>query len=297
MESIDRIMAHYGFTSRDAENLRQLHPIMERFRDRFPTEFYNHIKSFEDTPKFLKDEETIKRHQDGLKVWFMKLFSGEYNNQYLKDLEQIGSAHVKINLSAHYVNAAMHFVKWFCGRILREEISDEKERLYLWGSIEKMLDINLDALTSSYIEEERKHYFISQSVESHLIDFARRFSYGLNLFLVLGLVLMGVTVLGLFVYDVTHIFAGDIEKGLIGTLGSLLMLWVVIELVDTEIKHLKGGKFAIKVFVGVALVAVIRKLLIIMLKSEAIEDQFSLIAAIAVLGAVYWLISRIEQPK
>jgi len=294
MESIDRIMAHYGFTSRDAENLRQLHPIMERFRDRFPIEFYNHIKNFEDSPRFLKDEETIKRHQDGLKVWFMKLFSGEYNNQYLKDLEHIGSAHVKINLSAHYVNAAMHFVKWFCGKILRDEISDEKERLYLWGSIEKMLDINLDALTSSYIEEERKHYFISQNVESHLIDFARRFSYGLNLFLVLGLVLMGVTVLGLFVYDVTHIFAGDIEKGLLGTLGSLLMLWVVIELVDTEVKHLKGGKFAIKVFIGVALVAVIRKLLVIMLKAEAIEAQFSLIAAIAVLGAVYWLISRIE---
>ncbi len=294
MESIERIMVHYGFTSRDAENLRQLHPIMERFKDRFPTDFYNQIKSFEDTPKFLKDDETIKRHQEGLKVWFMNLFSGEYNNQYLKDLERIGSTHVKISLSAHYVNAAMHFVKWFCGKVLREEISDEKERLFLWGSVEKILDINLDALTSSYIEEERKHYFISQNVESHLIDFARRFSYGLNLFLVLGLVLMGVTVLGLFVYDVTHIFAGDIEKGLLGTLGSLLMLWVVIELVDTEIKHLKGGKFAIKVFIGVALVAVIRKLLVIMLKAEAIEAQFSLIAAIAVLGAVYWLISRIE---
>lgn len=294
MESIDRIMAHYGFTSRDAENLRLLRPIMERFRERFPIEFYNQIKNFEDTPAFLKDDETIKRHQEGLKVWFMNLFSGEYNNLYLKDLERIGSTHVKINLSAHYVNAAMHFVKWFCGKVLREEISDEKERLFLWGSVEKILDINLDALTSSYIEEERKHYFISQNVESHLIDFARRFSYGLNLFLVLGLVLMGVTVLGLFVYEVTHIFAGDIEKGLLGTLGSLLMLWVVIELVDTEIKHLKGGKFAIKVFIGVALVAVIRKLLVIMLQAEAIEAQFSLIAAIAVLGAVYWLISRIE---
>lgn len=295
MESIERIMAHYGFTSRDAGNLRQLSPIMEKHRDQFPIEFYNHIKNFEDTPKFLKDEETIKRHQDGLKVWFMNLFSGEYNDQYLKNLEQIGSAHVKISLSAHYVNAAMHFVKWFCGKILRDEIHDEKERLYLWGSIEKMLDINLDALTSSYIEEERKHYFISQHVESYLINFAKRFSYGLNLFLVMGLVLMGVTVLGLFVYDVTHIFAGDIEKGLLGTLGSLLMLWVVIELVDTEIKHLKGGKFAIKVFIGVALVAVIRKMLVIMLKAEAIEAQVSLIAAIAVLGAVYWLISRIES--
>ncbi len=47
------------------------------------------------------------------------------------------------------------------------------------------------------------------------------------------------------------------------------MLWVVIELVDTEVEHLQGAKFTIKVFVGVALVAVIRKILITSLKSDA----------------------------
>lgn len=294
MESIENIRAHYGFTAHDAENLRKLGPVMEKYVEGFPKEFYQHVKNFEETSKYLKDKETIERHQAALKDWFRNLFSGIYTNSYLKELERIGMVHVMIKLPAHYVNAAMHFVKLFCGRAIRAEISDERERLYLWGSVEKILDINLDAMTSSYIEEERRSYFISEEVESYLINFAKRFSYGLNLFLVIGLVLLGVTVLGLFAYDVSHLFAGDMEKGLLGTLGSLLMLWVVIELVDTEIKHLKGGKFAIKVFIGVALVAVIRKLLVIMLKAEAVEAQVSLIAAVAVLGAVYWLISRIE---
>jgi len=73
------------------------------------------------------------------------------------------------------------------------------------------------------------------------------------------------------------------------------MLWVVIELMDTEIKHLRGGKFAVKVFISVALVAVIRKILVTSLKSEAVEAQISLIAAVAVLGIVYWLIAKVEK--
>ena len=101
-------------------------------------------------------------------------------------------------------------------------------------------------------------------------------------------------VLGLFAYDVTLIFRGDIEKGLLATLGSLLMLWVVIELMDTEVDHLKGGKFSIKVFLSVAMVAVIRKILVASLKSGYVSAQLSLIAALAVLGMVYWIVSKTE---
>ncbi len=293
MESMDRIKAHYGFTVDDARNLRDISGLMGRYSDDFVVAFYDYVKNFEDAPKFLKDEATIKKHQDSLKGWFMELFSGEYGNDYLERLEKIGAAHVKIDLHAHYVNAAMHFVKRYVTELLRKEISDPGEAAYIMRSVEKILDINLDVLTSSYIEEEKK-FFLSQKVESYLIKMAIRFSYGLNLILVLGLVVLGLMVLGLFAYDVTHIFDGDIEKGLLSTLGSLLMLWVVIELVDTEIKHLRGGKFAIKVFVSVALVAIIRKILVTTLEAEAVGAQVSLIAAVAVLGVVYWLISKVE---
>lgn len=294
MEKIDRIKAHYGFTTDDTNNLMQLRPVMAAEKDKFVEAFYGYLKNLEEAQRYLKDEETIKKHRDAVGQWMLNLFSGEYGGGYFKELERVGMAHVKINLPAHYVNAAMHFVKRYLLDLVRREIKDAREQVYSCGSVEKILDINLDVFTSSYMEEEKRVAFLSHRVESYLIQFAGRFSYGLNLLLVMGLVGMGVMVMWLFVYDLTHIYQGDIEKGLLSTLGSLLMLWVVIELMDTEVKHLKGKKFAIKVFISVALVAVIRKILIISLSTEKVEAQLSLIAAVAVLGGVYWLVSKVE---
>lgn len=294
MLSSDRIKSHFHFTDEDAKNLLRLKPAMEKYRDEFVVQFYDHVKNFEDAHKYLKDDLTIKRHQEALKSWFTNLFDGDYGGKYFTGLEKVGMAHVKISLPAHYVNAAFHFVKQYIFGILREELKDPEESLRFERSVEKIININLDVFTSSYIEEERE-YFLSHKVESHLIGLANRFSYGMNLILVLGLVILGFMVIGLFGYDMLHILDGDLEKGLLSTLGSLLMLWVVIELMDTEIKHLRGGKFAIKVFISVALVAVIRKILVTSLKSEAVEAQISLVAAVAVLGVIYWLIAKVEK--
>ena len=294
METIERIKAHYRFTDEDVSNLSSLRPVMERHRDEFVVEFYSYVKNFEEAHKFLKDEATIRRHQEALKVWFMKLFAGSYDSLYLAELGKVGLAHVKISLHAHYVNAAFHFVKRYIHETLRKEYSDQEERARLLRSADKILDINLDIFTSSYIEEEKK-FFLSQKVESYLIQMANRFTHGLNLVLVLGLVVLGFMVIGLFAYDLLHVLDGDLEKGLLSTLGSLLMLWVVIELMGTEIKHLRGGKFAIKVFISVALVAVIRKILVTSLKTDAVEAQLSLVGAVAVLGAVYWLVSKVDS--
>ncbi len=294
MNTVEKIKVDYNFTNGDVKNLVSLRPIMEPLAADFVKEFYEYVKGFEDTGRYLKDDTIIKKHQDALAVWFIALFSGEYGRVYLDGLERVGAAHVKINLPAHYVNAAMHFVKGYVRDVIKKECRDEEESNYLERSMGKIIDINLDIFTSSYIEEE-KMFFLSQRVESYLIRFASRFSFGLNLILVLGLVALGIGILGLFVYDISHILDGNIEKGILSTLGSLLMLWVVIELLDTEIKHLRGGKFAIKVFISVALVAVIRKILVMSLAHDAVEAQMTLIAAIAVLGAVYWLIAKVDK--
>ncbi len=289
----EKIKAHYDFTSGDVKNLLSLKPLMEPRTSDFVHEFYQYVKHFDEADKYLKNNDVIKKHQDALKLWFVDLFSGEYGRAYFGGLERVGMAHVKKILPAHYVNAAMHFVMGYVRDVIRKECKDADDCNYLERSIGEIIDINLDVFTSSYIEEE-KRFFLSQRVESYLIQFAGRFSFGLNHILVLGLVALGIGILGLFVYDISHILQGDIEKGILSTLGSLLMLWVVIELMDTEIEHLRGGKFAIKVFISVALVAVIRKILVMSLAHEAVEAQITLIAAVAVLGVIYWLIAKVE---
>jgi uncharacterized membrane protein (DUF373 family) len=75
----------------------------------------------------------------------------------------------------------------------------------------------------------------------------------------------------------------------------MLLLWLMIELMNTEIAHLKGGKFHISVFVGVALVTMIRETMIATLKHERPESIYYLIAAILVIGFVYWIVTKAEE--
>ncbi len=94
-----------------------------------------------------------------------------------------------------------------------------------------------------------------------------------------------------------HLLSGNVEQGIISALGSMLLLWLMIELMNTEISHLKGGKFHISVFVGVALVTMIRETMIATLKHEKPELIYYLIAAILVIGFVYWLVVRTESKE
>jgi uncharacterized membrane protein (DUF373 family) len=291
---IKKVKENYDFTDWDVKKLLKVAPIMETHLQEFVDSFYNRTKQFAHASQYLKSDEVITRHKKELQTWFKKLFSGPFDDDYLLYLEGIGYSHVKVNLPSHYVNASITFVRKYCTDLISKEITNCDERNDLLASLAKILDINLDILTSSYIQEEINIFFVSKKAESKLINFAKRFSHGLNLILVLGLVSLGLMVLALFVTDIIQMFQGDLEKGLLATLGALLMLWVVIELVDTEVAHLLGARFSIKVFISVALVAVIRKILITSLKTEEVEAQLSLIAALAVLGLLYWMVSKVE---
>ena len=293
--AIDRVKENYAFTEWDVKVLLRLATIMEKHTEDFTDEFYSKITKFKNAAKYLKNQKIIDKHRDAIKGWYLKLFNGPFDDNYLYYLEKIGYTHVKIDLPSHYVNVSINFIRNFCIEVLMNEVPDCEERSDMIVSLGKILDINLDVLTSSYIQEEKNIFFISKKAEGKLINFAKRFSYGLNLVLLMGLVILGLTVLGLFAFDLTHLFTGDIEKGLLASLGSLLMLWVVIELVDTEVDHLKGSKFSIKIFVSVAMVAIIRKILISSLKSDEVNAQMFLLVALAVLGAIFWIISKTEK--
>src|SRR4030067_3256350 len=93
------------------------------------------------------------------------------------------------------------------------------------------------------------------------------------------------------------IFTGSPEKGLVSALGSLLILWLMIELMDAEIERLQGGDFQLSIFVGVALVAFIRKVLVASLAHESLQVEIMYLAGILILGVIYWLGSRTEIRK
>jgi uncharacterized membrane protein (DUF373 family) len=297
MFNMQEIKSHYLFTDEDAETLKSLLPIAEASRAQLIEEFYDHLLGIPETAQLLQDQQLLKRLKKSHGDWFVNLFRGSYDNQYLHDLQRIGHVHVRIGLNAHFVNAAMQVVRRFSVGMIRENFADREERRIRTQTVEKIIDINLDIITASYIEEELKKVFISHRLESKLIGATERFVYGLNLILVLALVGVSLSVVGLFFWEIIHVFAGNIEKGILSALGTLLILWMMIELLDSEIKTLKGGRFNILVFVGVVIVAIIREILISTLRRDPLETQVFLAGTLLILGVVYYLVAKSQQVR
>jgi uncharacterized membrane protein (DUF373 family) len=295
MRSFKEIKSHYDFSSEDERLLVSLKELMYDHVDVVMSALHSWVLKVDETARFFSDESKRQYVFESHKKWFQLLFTGTYDTKYYEKLLRIGQTHVRVSVDAHYMNRAINIVRNCCIDILNRNIEDAEERTRLLISVEKILDMNLDVITASYIEEELRAYSPSYRVRNALISFAERFAQTMNLVLVLALIGLTLGVVVLFAMDLKDLVAVGIEHGIITSLGSLLVLWIIIELMNTEIKHLKGGKFRISVFVGVALVAFIRDTMIMALKHEAIEKLYYLIALILTLGIVFWLVTKAEE--
>lgn len=295
MRSIKEIKQDYRFTPEDERRLARLRPLMEEHAEEIMSTVSLWFKGTKGAAKFFTEEMLQKHVSVSQKEWFLVLFSGKYDNTYYDKLIKIGMAHMRRNVDVHYIHRMANIVKNSCTGVLSQADDAREEMVNNIVTVGKIIDMSLNVITNAYIEEEMRVYSPAYKVKSALISFSERFSQATNLLLVLALMGLTVGVGWLFIKDVTHLLSGDVERGIISALGSMLLLWLMIELMTTEISHLKGGKFHISVFVGVALVTMIRETMIATLKHEKPESIYYLIAAILVIGFVYWIVTRAEE--
>jgi uncharacterized membrane protein (DUF373 family) len=265
---------------------------MERLADEFIDGFYDYIWGFGKTAQFLKNKVIIAHHRKKIKEWFVNLFCGNYEMSYFTYLYKIGEIHVKIGLPTHYVNSAFTFVRTFVLKNIEANFEEKAQHLKEIGAVEKIIDMNLDALTSSYREEELSRFLSMSKFEKMILSGLKKFISYINFFLAGALALVAFFAISLFVYDIYLLFFSDIgiEKGILTVLGSLLVLWAAIELIHEEIKHLQGKGFAIGAFIMLAMAALIRKVLIYSLSSEKGEELLIIGAVIVGLAISYWLV-------
>jgi uncharacterized membrane protein (DUF373 family) len=297
MRSLKEIKDNYNFTSDDEQRLIRLKPIMEVHVEEIAGALSSYIMSTKIGAKLLTEDKRKAHLFESQKNWFMAMFDGKYDHKYYEGLIKIGIMHVKREVEAHYLNRAVNIIRNLCVNILYSMKDSEEEIIANILAFEKILDINLDVMTSSYIEEEIRNYSSMYRIKNALIDFSEKFLQSANLVLILALIGLTLGAIGLFITDVQKLFTGDLENGIITSLGSMLIIWVMIELMNTEISHLKGGKFRISVFISVALVTVIRETMIATLKHEQSSMMIYLIASILVIGFVYWLVIKGEEQQ
>lgn len=295
MRSFKEIKHDYRFTEEDQARLVFLRPLMEEHSEEIMSTLNLWFIGTRGATVFF-NEETLKGHVfKTQKMWFSELFSGTYDHRFYEKLIRIGSAHVHRSVDVHYMQRAANIIKNACTGVLSRQEKKVEEITSDIITVGKIIDMSINVIVNSYIEEELRIFSPIYKVKSALITFSERFSQVTNFMLVFALIGLTVGVGWLFIRDVIHIFSGDVERGIISALGSMLLLWLMIELMSTEIAHLKGGKFHISVFVGVALVTMIRETMIATLRHDRPESIYYLVAAIFVVGFVYWIVSKTEE--
>lgn len=131
------------------------------------------------------------------------------------------------------------------------------------------------------------------TLENKLLNHLKTIGIYFNYLLAGALIIVALFAIGLFGYDIYLLFIGQtsIEKGILATLGSLLILWAAIELIDEEIKHLRGGNSALPAFVALAIATLIRKILIVSLSPEKAREILMYGLLVLCLSIAYWLIA------
>jgi len=165
-----KVLKHYKFNDEDATFLASIQEEAGVYTKELLEKFYDFIFEFDHARMFLHNKEVLLRHEQGIKNWYLSLFSGLYDKSYFDKLQTISEIHVRIGLPAHYVNTAFSFVRGFV-----KDIIIKKKKYEVLSSWDKIIDINLDILTIAYREEEQTKLldeiiFIKNVIENSSIE-------------------------------------------------------------------------------------------------------------------------------
>ena len=297
MRSVEEIKKHYSWSEKDEKNLKQMKDVAIRHKDDFVKRLYEYFNIFDDKDRYLKDENIKQRHRAHLQTWFLELFEGNLDHLYISKIQRIGMRHVQIGLPPHYLNSSMNFVREFIETLVIEKTEDANERIEILKSIDKILDINLDIITEAYREEEFKTYLGTSKIQKIFIEAIQGVSRSIDLFIVTIMSLLAIVGGGWIVYEFVNLVLGRVapEDTALEILGSTLILYAISELLNEELKHLKGAPLSLKVFAGIALAAIIRKILIISLYPKKGIELLILGVLMLFIGVVYFIINRVER--
>ncbi|MEO1783448.1 protoglobin domain-containing protein [Thermodesulfobium sp. 4217-1] len=293
MESSESIKKIYNFKEIDKDNLESLCPAARQNADNFLDALYSFLSTFPDYNKFLGNTEVRKRHRERFKAWFLELFCGKYDESYIIRTQKIGHVHADMGLPTHYVSATMSFVRYFIHQTILLSCPNEEERINCRESVDKILDINLDILTSSYVDEN-KIYIARTNIESKIVRISSKISYYFDIALILALVFTSFMIFVLFLSDIYNFIrsTSSFESSVINILGAMLIIWTIRELLEEELKRLKGKKFALNIFISLAMAAMLRKILIFSLEPHNSTEVIVLGFLVLILGIVYWLMNQ-----
>lgn len=155
-ETYEMMKAFIGFEESDVANLVKMAPVFVEHGPRITDLFYTRLALLPETAKQIEGrvDQLKKTHHR----WMGELFAGEYGEPYFQNRLRIGMAHVRINLSPHWVDGVTSILRAEGAKALRATFGDIDEYVAMNRSLVRILDLDQLVINLAYadaLHEER----------------------------------------------------------------------------------------------------------------------------------------------
>jgi diguanylate cyclase (GGDEF)-like protein/PAS domain S-box-containing protein len=147
-------LAYVGFSPDDAQRLADLQlPASAGFLDRF----YGHLRQFETPAALLGDEAGMARLKRVQGAYFARLFSGQYDLDYMIDRLRVGLAHQRIGLTpGWYLGAYATYLCQLLPQLERACGADTARFVAAVQALVKLIFFDIGVALEAYFVEEKK---------------------------------------------------------------------------------------------------------------------------------------------
>jgi rsbT co-antagonist protein RsbR len=142
---------HFDVTEEDLRRLAKLRPLAEKWMTSIVDAFYDHLLSHSETKKFFPDEPTIRRVKRTQSEYFLGLFSGKCDAEYVQDRLRVGAMHERIGLAPKwYMSAYRKYLELLLERLVTE-IPDQVEARASFQSVQKLVYFDMALAIDTYV--------------------------------------------------------------------------------------------------------------------------------------------------
>lgn len=120
--------------------------------DALTDDFYDRLLAHENTAEYLEGEDMDERHAM-IAEWFVELFGGTYDEEYVAQRLEIGYIHVKIGLPVRYPLSMIDVIMQHGEEVTTKSSEPEKAK----NAFQKVLSLDIAVFNQAYEDRQLEH--------------------------------------------------------------------------------------------------------------------------------------------
>ncbi len=142
----------------DSQALKVFVPVLEENIDRFLDAFYAHLTSLPNLAELFRNEAHVRHAREAQRThWLDRVFSGRFDEDYVRSVVAIGEAHARIGLDPRWYIGGYSFVTSHLQQLICQTYAQDLLRMQQTiVAVNKAVFLDMDFAISVYIDEAKK---------------------------------------------------------------------------------------------------------------------------------------------